>query len=488
MKKLIYYIAILLYCSSCEKYLEVEPTNVFAMKTYEDVKSLMGAHIRSHVNVSNSSKLPGTTIHYRNNNFYLLFHFYGDDLNTGKYLDKWIGNNNKKLYNESMDWKQETETARIWKENYANIGFYNTILDELANIDGVTEDQANIIKGEAKFLRAWNLFKLLQYFSPYKLDKYGLPVNFDSQAVGSYNSQRKTQTEVYQLILADLTEVLDYKTVPTTYNCFYDKKIIHALLAEVYHFKGGSGAAGTTDYEQAITHAKAAMEGRTLQKLNDYTPFPLIESGVFGFYKDKQQALIFDTRSDGSAMQGLIGVPAYGPRARLYQFTTDALYQLFDDKDVRKGKFFGPNKEIFKFEQIDPEGSGSMGRSIYQIFSMPEMQLIMAESYARKGDLTNAKLALEELQRNRIEGYTSYSGSDVLQEILNERRREFCFEYDMRWCDLIRTQKGYSHDWAKNKETPTVKIEDNDYRFCFPIPLNEELQYNKIEQNPGWNF
>lgn len=485
MRRIIYFV-LLLALASCEKYLEVKPTNVLTLQTYEDVKSLMGAHLRMY---TNTSSLPNTTIHYLDASFALLFHFYGDDLETGKYLDNWTGRNNRKLYNNSMEWKEEEVTAKLWKESYANIGFYNTVLDELANIKGVGENEANLIKGEAKFLRAWNLFKLMQYFSPYKLDEYGIPVNFDSHSVGNYDARRRTQTEVYGLILSELTEILNYTTQPTTYNVFYDKKLIHALMAQVYLFKGGSGAGAAEDYDQAIAHAEAAMEGRTLASIDEYTPIPRMESNTYGFFKDKPEALLFDTRYDGSFMQGLIGIPVYGIEAGMCQFASDELYALFDDKDVRKGLFFGENKEILKFEQIDPKENGSYGRSIHLFFTMAELQLIIAESYARKGDDANAKSALETLQSKRIKGYVSYLGSKpVLEEILDERRREFCFEYDMRWCDLVRTQKGWTRNWANNKETPTVSMEDNDYRFCFPIPLNEELQYNKIDQNPGWNF
>lgn len=210
MKRIIY-LVLLFALASCEKYLEVKPTNILTLQTYEDVKSLMGAHIRMYANPSFSAQFPGTSIHYLDNKFALLFHFYADDLETGKYLDCYTGNNNRKLYTNSMEWKEEEVTAQLWRENYANIGFYNTIIDELANIDGVSEENAQLVKGEAKFLRAWNLFKLMQYFSPYTLDKYGIPVNFDSQKVGNYDSRRKTQTEVYQLILSDLTEILNYE-------------------------------------------------------------------------------------------------------------------------------------------------------------------------------------------------------------------------------------------------------------------------------------
>ena len=95
---------------------------------------------------------------------------------------------------------------------------------------------------------------------------------------------------------------------------------------------------------------------------------------------------------------------------------------------------------------------------------------------------------MEDFQRCRICDYDGYKGNDVLQEILNERRREFCFEYDMRWCDLIRTQEGWTRNSYGDEEEATYTLEDGDYRFCMPIPLNEELQYNDIEQNPGWGF
>lgn len=483
MKKTLYFIILLIF-SSCEKYLDVKPTNVVALQTYEDVKALMGAHLRMCTNASFSANLPNTTVHYINNNFALLFHFYSDDLETGTYLEHYTGRNNRKLYNNSMAWKEEEVTAQIWKENYANIGFYNTIVDELANIPNVSIDEANVIKGEAKFLRAWNLFKLLQYFSPYKLDEYGIPVNFNSQAVSGYDAHRRTQTEIYQIILSELDEILNYETEPTSYNFFYDKKMIHALMAQVYLFKGGSGAGVETDYTWAILHAKEAMEGRTIADINEYSPFPRMEDGEYGVFKDKPYALLFDTRYDGQFSSNLIGIPDY----QFCQFPSESLYSLFSDQDIRKKMFFGEKKEILKLEQINPKGDGSYGRSIHQFFTTAEMQLIIAESYARQGKVSEAKDALNVLQSKRIKNHTPYGGDNVLQEILNERRREFCYEYDMRWCDLIRTQKGWTRKWAENKESPSISIEDEDYRFCFPIPVNEELQYNKIEQNPGWTF
>ena len=95
---------------------------------------------------------------------------------------------------------------------------------------------------------------------------------------------------------------------------------------------------------------------------------------------------------------------------------------------------------------------------------------------------------MEDFQRSRYQNYEGFKGDDLLQEILNERRREFCLEQDVRWCDLIRNPKGWTRKSYQNEEEPEYTIEDNDYRFCLPIPLEEELQNNHIRQNPGWNM
>ncbi|MDE6451133.1 MAG: hypothetical protein K2L23_02370, partial [Odoribacter sp.] len=44
MRKIVIYLLLALGFTSCEKYLEVSPTNTLVVKSYEDVKALMGAH------------------------------------------------------------------------------------------------------------------------------------------------------------------------------------------------------------------------------------------------------------------------------------------------------------------------------------------------------------------------------------------------------------------------------------------------------------
>ncbi len=486
MKRILSYILLGLAFASCEKYLEVKPTNQLAVSTYDDVKALLAGHLKMYT--TGMFTLAGTNVPFMDNTSYKVFAYYCDDLDIDRYLNNPFGRNNRSLFHNSLDWQNATVPGILWSNYYQNIGFYNMLEHELGEVDGVSQTDAQIVLGEVKFLRAWSLFKLMQYFSPYHNNELGIPVNLDAETVGSFDARRRTQSEVYDIILAELQEILDYTAVPTSYNIFYDKKLIHALMAQVFHFKGGSGAGAESDWDNAITHAKAAMEGRSLQGIDNFESLE-IEDEVLGLFKDKSASLLVINRGGGPSYVNIVGEPAYGSE-RYYQYATSALLDMYDPADVRYDRFFTVTDwwgekmvgMIVKFNKPD------FSSTYYALnfFQISDLHLIVAESYARKGDENSAREWLDEFLKHRIPGYTHYTGSDVLGAILDERRKEFCFEYDMRWCDLVRTQKGWSRKALDKEDGTNYKLEDNDYRFCMPIPLNEELQYNKIDQNPGW--
>lgn len=68
-------------------------------------------------------------------------------------------------------------------------------------------------------------------------------------------TKRLSQQEVYKRIIGDLTEALNYETANDTWNVFYNKDIIHALLAQVYTFKAESAAKEEKDWEEAEKHS-----------------------------------------------------------------------------------------------------------------------------------------------------------------------------------------------------------------------------------------
>lgn len=480
MRKLLILLWLAFALTSCDKYLEVKPTNTLVVKTYDDVKALMGAHIRMWNNYDNP--LSGTSIPFKDEDMYLFFALYSDDLNTDRFMEnQQCKYSLEGIFIESLDWMNESMPGNLWAAFFSNIGFYNTIIDGANSVDA-TEEEKDIVCNEARFLRAWYLFKLTQYFSPYKRDDLGIPLNLESEKVGESDTRRRSQTEVYDVIIADLQAIVNSKTVPRKgYNLFFDKKLAHALLAEVYLFKGGSGAGVNDDYSQAIVHAQAALEGRSLKTPQEYAPFNTFEQE--GTFKDTDQALLSMMWYD-YYYQGMYYImnPYY------MQYPSDAARQLYAENDIRRTKFFGPEGNVLKFDCAVNSAYGTYQHLVYNYFHVAEMYLIIAESYVRLDDQGNARKWLEDFQRSRYVDYRGYQGNDLLQEILDERRREFLLEQDMRWCDLIRNPKGWTRKSYKNEEVAEFTIADDDYRFCLPIPVKEELQYNNIEQNPGWGM
>lgn len=480
MKNIIYILLLLTWgLSSCEEYLEVEPKNQVVVSTYNDVKATMGSCLANYTQ-GNGFGYGQPFYSYPDNA--KIFTYYTGVLDDEKYLSNWWATNNRSTFHASLEWYKESHHAGLWNNLYSSIGFFNNILFDLGQVSGVSDDEANLIKGEAKFLRAWNLLKLMQYFSPYTNNDLGIPVNLNAEDVLVYDSSRKTQEEVYAIIISELEEILAYTTESSDFSLFYDKQMINALLSQVYLFKGGSGAGVESDYDNAITYAEAAMQGEELTPLSDFNKMFAIDDN--GVNKDTPDALLvctpFDYSSRDIFRDVVCGYAAYG----MNNFASERLYNLFSDDDIRNAWVSNVSGAINKFSGLQLEGLSS-----YFFFRIADLQLIIAESYARKGDDTNAIIELEKMQASRINSYTGYTGSDVLQEILDERTREFCFEYDKIWLDMIRTGKGFTRPAVdKTEEGETYTLEDDDYRLTQPIPLVSELEENRIEQNPGWNF
>lgn len=77
----------------------------------------------------------------------------------------------------------------------------------------------------------------------------------------------------------------------------------------------------------------------------------------------------------------------------------------------------------------------------------------------------------------------SYTESDLLNEILKERKLEFYHEQDAWWLDMKRTETRME----RIVNGTLYVLEPDDYRYCFPIPQSEMEKNKKMLQNPGWD-
>lgn len=472
------------FCTSCSEFLNLKPDNQQVVYTLEDVKVSMSAYLYA---MCSPVQYP---LYY--NNVVVGFPYskrpcanfvmYSDDIMMTKAVDNAYSRIYENNYLEDVNWEGRTFAETFWKSAYLNIGYLNTVLNDLENAEDKHEDMEEYerISGEARVFRAYYVFKLLQLFAPYKNNELGIPVNFDAEEV--VGSARWSQSKVYETIIGELNEVLEYKTASTNWNAFYRPDVIKALLAEIYWFKAQSGAAEESDWENAAKYSGELIERyEPISSTEGYLEIFEAERTTPGsFVKNNTHALVlFSMYSNLYSFWG-------NATSRYHQAPSTELLEMFDETDIRFNAFF---KNIGS----STTPSYCVNKIVYDedlvvLFRSDEMYLINAEANLHvspeKAEEVFLKYAKAKLPSYELTG-------DLESAILKERRKEFCFEMDFRWLDMKRFGLAISREGLDidSDEVKTYSLEQDDYRYALPIPAESELNHNdKVEQNPGWEF
>ena len=118
-----------------------------------------------------------------------------------------------------------------------------------------------------------------------------------------------------------------------------------------------------------------------------------------------------------------------------------------------------------------------------------EMYLIRAEARAELNDLAGAAADINTIRQNRITGYTPIGAypdkASAINDILLERYRELAFE-GFRFYDLKRRNLDVQRA-ASDVDSPLWQtLPAGNYRFVFPIPIDEMLANPNMVQNDDY--
>jgi len=170
---------------------------------------------------------------------------------------------------------------------------------------------------------------------------------------------------------------------------------------------------------------------------------------------------------------------------------TKELYDLYASTDLRKGLIVdgirkGNGQKAFLVNKYP--NATNPDKDEVKIIRYAEIVLTLAEGYARTNDETNAKLYLNQLVKLRdpsFAGYTS-TGQQLLDDIINERRKELAFE-GLRLFDLLRLNQVINRPTQPFSYPGYTVVSLTDVRRLQPIP-QDELDINpNIKPNPGYN-
>lgn len=380
--------------------------------------------------------------------------------------------------------------TNIYQDYYRMINDVQIALEALVDVRDEDTARADILEGRAKWIRALAYFDLARvygYEPGQEVGGFDLAVPIQPQAVfGTSNIselERNTNTEVYALIISDLTDA--FSVLPTEAGeanapFLPSKASAMALRAKVNLYAG--------NYAQAASDAEAAMNG-TSAVLTDTTnhlaswsatihPESIFEinisqvdwSGVDGVNNSLASMTNTDDPSRGlNAAQGVL------------KASTTFLADLDSEPDDIRRELWenttGPdNWEARKW-------NGEKGNFLENIpmIRYAEMVLTAAEGYARSGNSAQARTYLNQLRFSR--GLLEFGGTDgdLATEILRQRRLELVLEGHRFW-DL----KRLGLDIPKAPAQGGQPLPYTDFRILSNIPDGALTNNSLLTQNPGY--
>ena len=355
----------------------------------------------------------------------------------------------------------------FWKDGYKYIYRVNAILEGIAASTGMTADGKKLIEGEAKFIRGFCYFYLVNLFGDVPLI-----LNTDYQANRSIG--RTPSASVWEQILIDLKDAKQLlpANYPTPERLRPNSATAGALLARTYLY--------LERWAEAEAEANA-----------------IITSGVYGaslpaldlvFKKESIETIwqLQPVRAGINTNEGVFFLTAVDTRPNFE--ITQNLLSAFEPNDNRKTKWIGFSSPVadpgWAFPAKYKAGTSSTVTEYYIVFRLTEQYLIRAEARAHQA---GSKLALAITDLNTVRsraGLPAVNPGDQNAFYLameKERQVEFFAEWGHRWLDLKRTNRAEAvlkplsstNTWKQGLE-------------LYPIPANEIASNPFLVQNPGY--
>jgi len=408
--------------------------------------------------------------------------------NSGRYLTL-----NNYTFNDA-----DSYALGLWTNAYIAIKYANTVITTTLPTSAIVSQYI----GEAYAIRALMHFELVRnYGHPYTVapNDPGVPLvsvfdikNFDPSSL----PPRNTVMEVYTQVIADLEKAY---SLMTQYRgtAYFSKFAARALEARVYQNMGDWANAKLTALDVinnsgwTMLGASAYVSPSGTTTAATYTPGgywanPAVQSG------SKNETLFevaVDLASNGGFDQlGAIYLTTGGNYGDI--LGTAELYNLYSATDVRKGLMPIGNRSgqagIVYLNYKYSNAANGTDKDDIKILRLSDIILIAAEAYYSTGDIPNALINLNKVAVQRDPSYTGYTstGTQVLEDILMERRKELAFEGNRLW-DLIRLKRSWTKIKNQNPLT-TIAVAPTNQALIYPIPVAELNANAKMIQNPGY--
>lgn len=390
------------------------------------------------------------------------------------YSEQYLTGNTNPFYKacylgmEDIDRSVDYKTSDIYTKCYQRISRYNIIIDEVLDSKGLEKDRLQC-RAEAKILRAYNHFVLVNiYARPYAAataETEGGILLRDKFSLEDIPTQSSV-AEAYRFIEKDIAEAIPYLAPKGINNYHPGLSFAYGLKAKVHLFKG--------EFDKAEEAAKEAL------KYNSYI-FDLVgwEKGI------KTTPNVIPVSMEENLLFG------YGTNdISVYGEISPQLVAKYGTGDVRQEYFFWystpsmvPGTRTFK-----PKVNQSSIKLNQGGMRSTEVMLMLAECYARRGQLDDAMKLVNDIRIKRVrpESFVPLTAStkeEAFAKVLDERSRELVITYNNFW-DIRRLEAEGIHTSVTRVLSDGTKytVKSSSPLFTFPFPQNA-LDRSMLKQN-----
>lgn len=397
---------------------------------------------------------------------------------TGATNTTWIG-----YYQNDLSAANSIGT-QVWTEGYKYLFTCNAAIEGLEKSSLLTTSIKKQLLGEAKFMRAFFFFYLVNLYGEVPLvlsAKYETISLLSRSSIAAVYKQVVLDLKEAKELLSDsyldanLTKVTDERVRPT-------KSAASAMLARVYLFM--------EDWVNAETMANTLISNSNYQLLSPNSVF----------LKNSREAIwqLQPTFSGYNTQHArLLVLASTGPSNTNPIYLSSKLINSFELNDLRKTNWTAsvtvssityPYAYKYKVSQLNNNiTSASLMTEYLNVFRLGEQYLIRAEARARQGKFQQS---VDDINTLRLQhgGLSTpltapASLSPALTVIQRERLVELFSEWGHRWLDLKRSG---TIDSVMTTTTPLKGGIWSPYKQLFPIYEDEIRKNPNLIQNPGY--
>lgn len=357
--------------------------------------------------------------------------------------------------------------GRMWELLYSPIFESNALLEGLAGSTALSESTRLQVEGEARFMRSFCYFYLINLFGDVPL------ITGTDYRVNALEPRAETN-EIYQLIIEDLLRAqellgLEY---PTLERVRANEMAVTALLARVYLYN--------QNWSEAEAQAAKVIGQNDLYDLN--TDLNQV------FLANSSEAILqfFPVEEGINTQEGFFFIPRPRRTPRTAALSED-FTNSFEFGDQRRIDWIASvdnGSQVFYYPfkyKVRTDFVTFLKTEYSTVLGLAEQYLIRAESRAHLDNLAGAQEDLNVIRnRANLDNTTANDKASILLAVEQERKAELFTEWGHRWFDLRRSNRA---DQVLNP----VKLDWQSTDVLYPIPFREITNNPNITQNSGYN-